>query len=48
MVGIVVGTMVGIVDTMEVIEVGTMVVFMVEVSTHIGDCGDGDIGDGLF
>jgi hypothetical protein len=32
--------MVGIVDTME----GSMV----EVFTHIGDYGDGDLGDGLF
>jgi hypothetical protein len=44
-----VDTMVGIVeDIMEVTEVDTMEGSMVEVSTHIGDYGDGDIGDGLF
>jgi len=43
-------------DTMVVIEVGIMVGIvedtiegsMVEVFTHIGDYGDGDIGGGLF
>ena len=44
-----VGTMGGIVeDTTAVIEEGTMEVSMVEVFTHIGDYGDGGIGDGLF
>ena len=42
-------SMVGIVeDTITVIEADTMENSMVEVFTHIGDYGDGDIGDGLF
>jgi len=49
MVVIEVGIMVGIVeDTTGVIEEDTIEGSMVEVFTHIGDYGDGDIGDGLF
>ncbi len=47
MVGIMEGTMAGIVEDIMVVIMDTMEGSMVEVSTRTGDW-DGDFGDGLF